>query len=214
MRNFLKIASGVSVAPLLLALVRQPHLWNQHTLRTTHPGTPHTQVDDIWLRFNALPEPGDEARIMDEHESITYPALDVLPEARGLMMQVFAAVAGERLGRALITRLKPGGHIAPHADGGSHAAYYDRFHLVLQSNERCVFRAGKEVVQMRTGEVWWFDNSQEHEVANQGDDDRIHLIVDARCLQPEAAMPVTVVPPSTAKFNLPLPEWVSPPVAA
>jgi hypothetical protein len=181
MRNFLRIASGVNVTPLLLALIRRPELWNQNTLRTTHPGTPHTQVDDIWLRFNAMPPPGEEARVLDEHESVDYPAYALLPEARALVMSVFAAVAGERLGRVLITRLPPGGMIAPHVDGGSHAAYYSRHHIVLQSNPDSLFRAGDEAVQMATGEVWWFDNSQEHTVVNEGDDDRIHLIVDARC---------------------------------
>lgn len=181
MRNFQRIATGVNVTPLMLAIARRPELWNQHTLRTTHPGTPHTQVDDIWLRFNAMPASGNEASVVDEHESIDYPAYAVLPEARQLVMTLFAAVAGERLGRVLITRLAPGRAIAPHVDGGSHAAYYDRFHLVLQSNEKCLFRAGDEAVQMQAGEVWWFDNSQEHQVINQGSSDRIHLIMDARC---------------------------------
>lgn len=181
MRNFYRIATGVNVTPLMVAIARRPELWNRHTLRTTHPGTPHTQVDDIWLRFNALPKPGEEAKVIDDHESIDYPAYKELPEARHLVMNLFAAVAGERLGRVLLTRLKPGARIDPHVDGGEHAAYYERFHLVLHSNDQCLFRAGDEAVQMKTGEAWWFDNSAEHEVINQGPDDRIHLIVDARC---------------------------------
>jgi hypothetical protein len=54
LRNFLKIAEGVDVMPLLSALARSPELWNQNLLRTTHQSSPHTQVDDIWLRFNDL----------------------------------------------------------------------------------------------------------------------------------------------------------------
>jgi hypothetical protein len=34
---------------------------------------------------------------------------------------------------------------------------------------------------MAQGEVWWFDNSQEHEVMNDSKDERLHLIVDIRC---------------------------------
>lgn len=181
MRNFQRIATGVNVTPLMLSITRRPDLWNQHTLRTTHPGTPHTQVDDIWLRFNAMPAPGDEALILDEHESIAYPAYKEMPEARPLVMSVFAAVAGERLGRVLITRLRPGGSIEQHVDGGSHAAYYDRFHVVLQSAPGSTFKCGDERVEMATGDVWWFDNSQEHSVVNNSAADRIHLIIDARC---------------------------------
>ena len=181
MRNFLRLGTGANVAPLLLAITRRPELWNQHTLRTTHPLSPHTQVDDIWLRFNELPPAGEEARILDEHESIDYPAYAALPEARALVMALFTAVGGERLGRVLLTRLPPGRNIAAHVDSGSHAAYYERHHIVLQSNPDSLFRAGSEAVAMEAGEIWWFDNSQEHEVVNSGKDDRIHLIVDVRC---------------------------------
>lgn len=181
MRNFLKIADGIDVSQLLLALFRQPELWNGNTIRTKHPGTAHSQVDDILLRFNEIPPAGQEHLIVDEHESVDFPAYKLLPEARALVMKVFAAVAGERLGRVLITRLPPGGRIDPHVDGGSHAAYYDRFHVCLQSDHNCLFRTGDEVVYMAQGELWWFDNSVEHEIVNGGDCDRIHLIIDARC---------------------------------
>lgn len=180
MKNFLLVASGIDVLPLLHAIQRQPDLWDRDRLRTTHPGTPHTEVSDIWLRFNALPKDGEEAKILDEHESINYPAMFALPEARPLIFGMMARLSAERLGRCLITKLKPGGRIAPHVDGGSHAAYYDRYHIVLQAFPGSVFRAGDETVQMRPGEVWWFDNSAEHEVINNGSDDRIHLLIDLR----------------------------------
>lgn len=179
MRNFLKIADGVDVLPLLMALKANPQLWDENRLRTTHPGTPHTQVHDIWLRFNALVDT-DVAGAMDEHESINWPAMAALPQARSIIFSLMARVEGERLGRCLITLLPPGATIAPHVDGGSHAAYYERYHIVLQSQPGSVFRAGDETVQMQCGEVWWFDNAQEHEVINNSGDDRIHLIVDIR----------------------------------
>lgn len=180
MRNFLRLGQNLDVLPLLLAIRRRPDLWDQNRLRTTHPGTPHTQVHDIWLRFNEMPEPGHEAEVMDEHESVDYPAYKVLTEARPLVMGLMTYVGGERLGRVLITLLPPGGVIAPHVDGGSHADYYSRFHIVLQSQPGVAFRAGDEYAHMATGEVWWFDNAQEHEVINNSGEDRIHLIVDIR----------------------------------
>lgn len=183
MRNFQLIAQGLDVAPLLNAVMRRPDLWNEHTLRTTHPATPHKAVDDIWLRFNELPAAGQEARVLDEHESINYEAMLRLPQARPLIFGLMARVEGERLGRVLITRLAPGQRIEPHVDGGSHAAYYDRFHVVLHSAPGSVFRCGDESVQMRTGDCWWFDNGIEHEVVNNSADDRVHLIVDIRTAQ-------------------------------
>lgn len=180
MKNFLMIADHIDVLPLLHAVQRQPDLWNQNRLRTTHPGTPHTEISDIWLRFNELPRDEEMAKILDEHESVNYPAMFALPESRALIYGLMSRLQGERLGRCLVTKLPPGGRIASHVDGGSHAAYYDRYHVVLQSLPGSLFRCGDETIHMKPGEVWWFDNAVEHEVINNSADDRIHLIVDIR----------------------------------
>ena len=104
MRNFVRIADGVEVVPLLLALARQPHLWNQNTLRTQHSGTAHAEVDDIWLRFNEIPE-GQPERGADATECIYYPAFAALPLARPLIFGLMAKVEGVRLGRCMVTGL-------------------------------------------------------------------------------------------------------------
>ncbi|MGH9931181.1 MAG: aspartyl/asparaginyl beta-hydroxylase domain-containing protein, partial [Pyrinomonadaceae bacterium] len=117
---------------------------------------------------------------LDEHENISMPAYALLPEARTIIMQLMSRVEGERLGRSMIVRLPPGGHITAHRDTGSHAEYYDRFHVVLQSKPGNRFICGGEIVEMRVGEVWWFQNQLLHEVMNMSDDDRLHMIVDIR----------------------------------
>lgn len=203
MRNFQRLASGINMTGLMLELARQPGLWNQHTLRTTHPGSPHTQVDDIWLRFQDLgpyqesialakarmeesPELGlaeayqglDVSKLLNDQESVNYPAMAALPAARDLIFNLMAGTKGERLGRCLVTRMRPGAKILPHVDGGVHAQYYDRYHFALQVLPGVVFRCGEEVAPMVTGESWWFDNGLEHEVVNNSMDDRLTLIVD------------------------------------
>ena len=190
MRYFHKLASGLDVRVLVHSIARQPELWNVNRLRTTYPGTPHTEVSDIWLRFQDSaqveePQAGEVTvergrMFLDEHESINYPAFACLPAARQIIWDLMRLVEGERLGRVLITRLAPGCKIAPHADGGAHAAYYDRYHVALVVLPGVVFRAGNEQVLMTTGDVWWFDNSQEHEVINNSADDRLTMIVDIR----------------------------------
>lgn len=183
MRNFLKIADGVDVVPLLHALAANPGLWNENTLRTTHPETPHTQVDDIWLRFNDLTPyeaEGNVLAVADEHESICYPAWKALPQARVIIFDLMRRLEAVRLGRVLITQLAPGCVITPHEDGGEHAAYYERVHVVLQGLPGSMFYCGDEAVNMRTGDVWWFNNALTHSVTNNSTDDRIHMIVDYR----------------------------------
>lgn len=188
MRNFLKLASSINILPLLHSVQRQPELWNENKLRTTHQQSPHTQVDDIWLRFNdtklyAGKEVSEYAPLMDEHESICYPAWFKLPEAQIIIFDLMRLVNGTRLGRVLITRLSPGKSIAAHVDGGTHAEYYERYHCILQNFPGSNFRAGNETICMRSGDLYWFDNSKEHEVLNQSQDDRLTLIIDIRCVK-------------------------------
>lgn len=177
MRNFDLIAQDLDVMPLRHAVARQPGLWNANTLRTTYTGTVHGEADDIWLRFDALE---DLETVFDGHESVDYPAFAALPQARPVIFDLMRRVEGVRLGRVLITRLRPGGRIYPHEDVGDHAAYYDRYQVSLRGLPGCVFRAGGEQVSMASGEVWWFDNAQTHEVVNNSAGDRIHMVVDIR----------------------------------
>jgi len=192
MRNFLKIAEGVDVMPLLHAVMRQPELWNKHTVRTYHEQSAHRVVDDIILRYSKF-DKGDDFfdKVCSEIQCVNYPALNSLPEAKHLIFLLMARVEGEQLGRAMISRVAPGIAIPPHDDRIRQAEsvfpdkirpaeFYDRYHIVLKSSPGTIFRCGDEQVYMATGEVWWFNNLIEHEVLNNSVDDRIHLVVDIR----------------------------------
>lgn len=186
MRNFHRVATGIDVLPLMLAIKRRPDLWKEDTYLRDYPQGPFKNIESIMLRFptKGVYETEEELKnhlsTYDQHESIDYPPYKTLHEARPLVMGLMSRVEGERLGRVMINKISPGGVIYPHRDTPSHAEYYSRFHIVLQSQPGVVFRAGEENVYMATGEVWWFDNSQEHEVINNSADDRIHMIVDIR----------------------------------
>ena len=183
MRNFQLLAAGLDVSVLMHQIQTNSWLWNEHKLRTTHQGSVHSEVDDIWIRFNDVAEfekTGNASSIIDQHESIWYPAASYLLAARPILYDLARKFEAERIGRVMITRLKPGAKIAPHVDGGDHAKYYSRYHVVLQGFPGSVFRAGDEQVQMLSGQVWWFDNQQEHECVNNSADDRVHMIVDLK----------------------------------
>jgi hypothetical protein len=180
MKNFLKIASLIDVKQIVDEIQEHSELWDTNRLRTTHHMSPHTQVSDIWVRFNKLPDFGKEHLVLDEHESIWYPAGTDLPSVRAFVFALMARVQGERLGRVIITKLVPGAKIDAHVDSGSHAEYYERFHLCLKNNPGSYFRCGDESVCMAPGDVWWFDNSIEHEVVNDSDQERWTIIVDIK----------------------------------
>jgi hypothetical protein len=180
MNNLVKIAQGVDVAPLLLAIARQPKLWNRHTARNAEGGA-HADVDDIWLRYNdekPFKEKGDYTGFNDAHDPVFYPEWYALPQARPIVFGLMSRVEGTRLGGVLITRIPAGGRVLPHTDDRH---YNTKLYVVLQSNPQCVNRVEDERVSMAPGEAWYFDNTKEHEVVNDGPDDRISLIISIRC---------------------------------
>lgn len=185
MRNFLRLAQGIDTMPILHALQMNSELWNQHTFRTKFKNTPHVDVDDIWLRFSSqekVADPEKLDRVIYDDAPVWYPAASRLP-VKTLVLDVMRRVEAFDLGRLLITRIKPGGRILPHADvDGSYvnAGNIARYHVVLQGLPGNLFRCGDETISMLTGEVYWFNAHVQHECMNNSADDRIHLLVDVR----------------------------------
>lgn len=178
MRHFTKIAEQIDVLPLLNALAVRPDLWNENTLRTTHPASPHRETDDIWCMFNEIPD--DPSKVVDDVEVMPYRAWREIPLLRPLVLDLMRRVEGVRLGRVIISRLAPGCTIPAHVDQGAPATYYSRYHLALQSLPGALNHSGEEVVNYRMGEFWWFDNRAPHSIVNNSADDRIVLVMDVR----------------------------------
>lgn len=189
MKHFQQIGNGIAIMPLLLALHRydKSHdIWKADTYLRDYPQGPFGDVESVILRFppRSVHETEEALRQheaqFDQHENVDQPVFAMLPEAREVIFNLMAAVQGERLGRCMVNKLRPGGRIFAHADTPAHAEYWDRFHIVLASAPGSNFRCADETVNMGTGECWWFNNLLEHEVVNNSADDRIHLIVDIR----------------------------------
>jgi hypothetical protein len=177
MRNFQQVAAGIDVFPLLHALARQSDLWNADRTRTTFDDSPHAAVDDVLVRFGGL----GADNVGDVLQCEWTDVVRRLPQVRDIVFPLMASLRAEQLGRIVITRLPPGGRIAAHKDVlGEYSKYYSRYHVVLQGLPGSMFRAGEETVCMQTGEVWWFDAAQVHEIVNNSSDDRIHLLIDLR----------------------------------
>ncbi len=191
MRYFQRIAAGVDVLPLAHALQRKPYLWGAEPMRTLVHNGPHAEVDDVLLRFEDVPpalaakasEGGAEAWAEFEALPLAFrPAWTELPEAKPLIQGLMVRVGAYELGRVVITKLRPGGCIYPHADTGAYSETPDRsrYHVVLNSTPGSTFRCANEAVYMAPGDIWWFDPQSVHSVENNGVDDRLHLLVDVR----------------------------------
>ena len=165
------IGSGVDVSGLLFALQNNPQLWNQKKNRTESPDSPHHGLDDIWLRY--APDGVDGSQ---PHDSVWHDCANVLP-VKELVMRLFAAVGGTRLGGVLITRIPAGKECRPHKDPGWHARYYEKYAVQIQSAPGQAFCFEGESLEPVPGDIFWFDNSFAHWVTNPTKHDRITLIV-------------------------------------
>jgi len=169
------------VEPLYRELQNAP--WNEIPFRTNFEGSPHREVSDIWVRYNALENYYRNPRTFnDEHESVWYPVVNVIPQARLLTLALAAELEAERIGAVLITKIPPGGKVYPHVDPGWHARYYEKFIIQVRGDRRQAFCFEGESLSALTGECYWFDNQYLHWVDNDSDQDRISLII---CLRRE-----------------------------
>lgn len=181
MPSIVKLASGFDVKPLRDQLAQHPGVWNRHTTRTDAYETPHKAVSDIWVRYNAWENfAGDAAAFNDEHESSWYPVIHEIPAAWSLARRVMRHVRGTKLGGVLITRIPPGGEVAPHIDRGWHAGYYDKYAVQVAGNAQQAFCFEDSDLRPDPGDLYTFDNSRLHWVTNQSDSERITLIICIR----------------------------------
>ena len=80
--------------------------------------------------------------------------------------------------RMLLVKLPAGGQIPNHTDGGYALLNCHRVHIPIITNDKLAFVVGGEEKSMQVGELWEINNELVHTVANHGDEDRIHLIID------------------------------------
>lgn len=179
MKNFRLVKTKVDLDAILEEVVTRPEAWEVQTGRQKI--AVQKEAESIPIRGLRKSKIGDRKR-RDVHES-RYTTLSQGFPAVIAFLERFAEDEKAKLGRAKIVRLRPGSHVLPHRDRGEYYARRDRYHLILRS-EGSWMRSGDEEVVMHEGQLWWFDNKQEHEARNDSTRDRIHLIFD---LEPRLA---------------------------
>jgi hypothetical protein len=181
MRHFLKIASGVEVLPLALDLYRQPELWDQNAARTGGAGS-FEGTSDIWVRFRAYEELTTPEAFNEPFIPAFYPAWHALPHLRPIVFGLMSRCEAVQLGGVLITRVPAGRQVAPHDDRGRwHPTFFQtKAYLPLATNPKCYSTCEDERVVMNVGECWLFDNLKTHSTVNDGETDRLTLIVSMR----------------------------------
>lgn len=81
--------------------------------------------------------------------------------------------------RANIVLLKAKSSIAAHVDKGDFLQSTRRIHIPITTNENCYFIVEKTKQHLKESEMWEINNTGKyHSVHNEGDSNRIHLVVD------------------------------------
>jgi len=174
--NFVRIAEGLDVDPLLQLLDGKPELWKEIKHRQHFTGTPHKDTESIYVRGPLKMTP---YYVMYDIGSYDYPSMEYLKDALvPLMRPILEKLEVIEMGRVLIVNLKHGGHVTKHNDQGTYADHYSRFHLVVTSNEWCSQTCGDQKQKFEVGDVWWFNHKKMHTADNVGTTDRVHIIFD------------------------------------
>jgi hypothetical protein len=170
------LLAGMPIGPLVALLDQHEEWFHEITIRQDFIGSAHHATQCIFLRgpddflsFFALP-------------SRDYPRLaDCIDALQPILTPLLEATECCDLGRVMIARLPPHKWLDWHRDEGDYAAHYSRFHCVLTDNARCRFEAGDDIMTSdptRVGNWFWFNHRVPHSASNDGDTDRLHLIVD------------------------------------
>lgn len=175
------VASGWDVSALQKQLSEHPELWNQHGHRTGSYG-PHSQVDDIWVRYREFSEfDGDIRKFHSEpHASVWYPCVAQIPAAWSLARKVRRLAGKNEIAGVLITRVPAGGEVKPHVDHGWHADTTEKWIVQIHGNKEQGFHFTDCELRAETGDVYTFRNDVTHWVTNPSREDRVSLIVCLR----------------------------------
>ncbi|PHS02425.1 MAG: hypothetical protein COA78_21125 [Blastopirellula sp.] len=172
--NKLKISFDVQGVKSFL---EECDLFGEYTQRSDGDTSPHKEMTDIWVRYKD-PKPhiesGDWSEFMGCHESVW---LKDIPAIKDLCAGLMGFLNGEKLGGVLITKLPPGGGIAPHVDGGWHAAEYDKYYVPLKNAKGAEFHFDDCFICPEEGDVYAFRNDKNHWVENNSNEDRIAMVV-------------------------------------
>jgi len=102
------------------------------------------------------------------------PILDSCDGIQQVLSQIRCPIKSVRL-----MRLEKGAEIAPHKDHGLGAEQGEaRLHLPIQTSDKVLFQVAGESVPMAAGELWYINADATHSVSNQGQKDRVHLVID------------------------------------
>jgi len=138
----------------------------------------------IHIRGNKIPK-GKLPTSLEEWCMITecennFPATDIYKNACLASEWIYKQVDGIALGRIMIVRLESKSQVGLHTDPCDYFEMYSRFHIPFKTNNMVLFSGEDSSIteHMPFKMLSQLNNRLPHQLINNGDDFRIHLIVD------------------------------------
>ncbi len=114
----------------------------------------------------------DEIKLTENFEHFEKPI-------KNLTTQISELLGEGDIQSCIMVNLPSKKKIAKHIDTFKFAKLFRRLHIPIQTNDDCYFYINKESKNLKVGEIWEIANDEySHWVENNGDIDRIHMIVD------------------------------------
>lgn len=175
----LEILGPIDVQPLQRKLAGTPReMWERRTFRQNSTAT-QKDTESIILCWSGFASAKREEYRWDAFQTDKWtPEYEFFREEMDL---INAHIKMHRPGgvlRSMLTRLKPGGHVSPHADIDPTFDHSHRLHLPIVTDYSVQFVVDGEGYLLQEGWLIEFDNLREHSVLNNGPLARVHLIVD------------------------------------
>ena len=146
--------------------------WTQHGNRWIYKG----EWSGLALR-NSSGMPTDlDADAVQVSTFINTPLYDHCPSIQEVLTCFDCPIGSVRF-----LKLAAGAKIDEHVDGGlCYEVGEARIHIPVQTNPEVDFRLNGQRVVMNEGSCWYINANMRHSVANRGQTDRIHLVIDFR----------------------------------
>jgi hypothetical protein len=153
-----KLDVVVDVSPLKTYIMSlNTHIWDDWKLRQTIYEV-HQKTKSIKVLYNG--------EVNKQHYKIIFEHFKILEE-----------IYNGKITRIIIVKLHSNSFIPLHVDSGYLLERAHRIHIPIITNDKCIFKCGKDEVNMKESFLYEINNQLSHSVVNDGPD-RIHLIID------------------------------------
>lgn len=113
-----------------------------------------------------------------KYGDIQWHKIELDPNVHSFMSEIYSFLGAEKDGICVFYYLSPGAVLHPHRDlTGASSNARIRFHVPIITNEK-FFNVSKQRVIMAEGELWALDTSYLHEVKNESDFTRVHIVIE------------------------------------